>query len=64
MARISLCLAALLLLATGSRLEAQALDEMSLDRWAKLREVERFQLNVAEKHWRESHASPPCDDAV
>ncbi len=28
------------------------LDEMSLDRWAKLREVERYQLNVAEEYFR------------
>jgi tetratricopeptide (TPR) repeat protein len=27
---------------------------MALDRWAKLREVERYQLNIAEKYFRES----------
>ena len=27
------------------------LDEMSLERWAKLREVERYQLNIAEKYY-------------
>ncbi len=27
------------------------IDEMSLDRWAKLREVERYQLNIAEKYY-------------
>ena len=27
--------------------------EMSLDRWAKLREVERYQLNIAEKYFQE-----------
>lgn len=33
---------------------AGPLDEMALDRWAKLREVERYQLNIAEKYYRES----------
>jgi len=32
---------------------AGPLDEMALDRWAKLKEAERYQLNVAEKYWRE-----------
>lgn len=32
---------------------ADKLDEMSLVRWAKLREAERYQLNVAEKYFRE-----------
>ena len=27
--------------------------EMSLDRWAKMREVERYQLNIAEKYFKE-----------
>ena len=36
------------------RVTAQTkLDEMSLDRWAKLREVERYQLNIAEKYYKE-----------
>lgn len=34
---------------------AAPLDQMSLERWAKLREVERFQLNVAEKYYREKN---------
>ena len=29
------------------------LDEMSLDRWAKLRETERYQLKIAEKYYNE-----------
>jgi tetratricopeptide (TPR) repeat protein len=33
----------------------KALDEMSLDRWAKLRELERFQLQTAEKYYREQN---------
>ena len=44
-----LILAALLL---SSSLQAQKnFAEMSLDRWAKLREVERYQLNIAEKYF-------------
>lgn len=35
--------------------EAASLEEMSLERWAKLREAERFQLNVAEKYYREKN---------
>jgi len=34
---------------------AASLDEMALDRWAKLREVERYQLNIAEKYYREKN---------
>jgi tetratricopeptide (TPR) repeat protein len=33
----------------------EKLDEMSLDRWAKLRETERYQLNIAEKYYREQN---------
>ena len=29
------------------------LDEMSLERWSKLREVERYQLKIAEKYYRD-----------
>ena len=47
---LNLCLIALLSAATAS---AGPLDEMALDRWAKLREVERYQLNIAEKYYRE-----------
>jgi tetratricopeptide (TPR) repeat protein len=32
---------------------AAPLDEMALPRWARLREVERYQLNVAEKYYRD-----------
>ncbi|NQV28500.1 MAG: tetratricopeptide repeat protein [Rhodopirellula sp.] len=34
---------------------AQKLDILSLDRWAKLREVERYQLNIAEKYYLEKN---------
>ena len=48
----SMILAVLLL---SSSLQAQKkFTEMSLDRWAKLREVERYQLNVAEKYYKEA----------
>lgn len=46
-----LILAALLL---PSSLQAQQkFEQMSLDRWAKLREVERYQLNIADKYYKE-----------
>jgi len=48
-----LALSLLLLLLLGPTSQAGPLDEMSLDRWAKLREVERYQLNIAEKLYRE-----------
>ena len=31
-------------------------DEMSLERWGKLREVERYQLNIAEKYYKDKVA--------
>lgn len=34
---------------------AQKLDVLSLERWAKLREVERYQMNIAEKYYREKN---------
>jgi tetratricopeptide (TPR) repeat protein len=36
----------------GSPGRAAKLDEMSLERWAKLREVERYQLQIAEEYYR------------
>ena len=50
-----------LLLAVSSPSPARAakgyekLEEMSLERWAKLRETERYQLNIAEKYYREQN---------
>lgn len=41
---------------------AVKLDEMSLDRWAKLREAERYQLNIAEKYYRESNWKVAADE--
>ena len=43
----------LLILVAAHPLAAANLDEMSLDRWKKLREVERYQLQIAEKYYRE-----------
>ena len=46
---------ALVLLAAAITPSASAarLDQMSLDRWKKLREVERYQLKIAEKYFGE-----------
>ncbi|MGE3408714.1 MAG: tetratricopeptide repeat protein [Pirellulales bacterium] len=51
----SLLAAAVMAVALASSLSASAgtLDEMSLERWAKLREAERYQMNIAEKYFRE-----------
>lgn len=42
-------------LSAWSAAQAGPLDEMSLERWAKLREVERYQLQIAEKYYREQN---------
>ncbi len=46
------CLGWLLL---SSSALAAPLDQLPLDRWAKLREAERYQLQVAEKYYREQN---------
>ena len=48
-------LVALVALVSASPAVAAKLDEMSLERWAKLREVERYQLQIAEKYYREKN---------
>ena len=48
-------IAAFLFLGLLVETQAAKLDEMSLERWAKLREVERYQLNIAEKYYREKN---------
>lgn len=48
-------LTVILAAASVTRLPAAKLDEMSLERWARLREVERYQLNIAEKYYREKN---------
>ena len=50
------CTAAIFLLmcaTTAAAAQPHVLDEMSLDRWAKLREVERYQLRAAERYYRD-----------
>ncbi|MEO8494989.1 MAG: tetratricopeptide repeat protein [Planctomycetota bacterium] len=41
--------------AWASSVNAEPLDELSLERWKELREVERYQLNIAEKYYREKN---------
>jgi tetratricopeptide (TPR) repeat protein len=45
--------AALLLVTVSAA--ADELNELSLDGWKQLREVERYQLQIAEKYWREQN---------
>ena len=45
-----------------STASAGPLDEMSLERWAKLKEAERFQLTAAEKFYRERHFKVAADE--
>lgn len=54
-------LAALLAFVAGPALSGP-LDEMALDRWAKLREAERYQLNIAEKLYREQQWKAAADE--
>lgn len=53
MASVAKVTAMLVVLALAVPATAGPLDEMSLDRWAKLKENERYQLNVAEKFYRD-----------
>ena len=46
---------AVCILLTTSMSSAAALDELSLDRWKQLRETERYQLQIAEKYYREQN---------
>lgn len=49
-------LGVLLVFATlAGTVRADAIDEMSVDRWKKLREAERYQLNIAERFYREGN---------
>jgi tetratricopeptide (TPR) repeat protein len=41
----------------GITVRADELDELPLDAWKQLREVERYQLQIAEKYWREQNWS-------
>jgi len=50
------CLLILLCLWSGLATPSPAaLDELSVERWARLREAERYQLNIAEKYYREQN---------
>ncbi len=42
--------------------QSHALHEMSLERWGKMREVERHQMKVAEKYFRERNWSVAADE--
>ena len=39
----------------SSRAFADELDDLPIDAWKQLREVERYQLQIAEKYWREQN---------
>ncbi len=39
----------------AATVRADELDELSIDGWKQLREVERYQLQIAEKYWREQN---------
>ena len=55
--KLLLSVSALLIALAASNAIAQKkqLDELSIDRWAKLREVERHQMKIAEKYFREKN---------
>ena len=55
MARIATSLAVAVALAVSASAAAAALDKLDLDRWAKLREVERYQLQVAERYFTQQN---------
>lgn len=63
MAQVAKTLTAVLgLLVLSSTSFAGPLDEMAIERWAKLREAERYQLNVAEKFYREKQYKVAADE--
>ena len=43
------------LLLIAANASAGPLDELALDRWAKLREVERYQLQIAERYYKQQN---------
>ena len=51
--RLLLIAAVVMGTALSSQATAARLDELSLDRWKKLREVERYQFKIAEKYYGE-----------
>lgn len=64
LAAVTRRLVAAILLAAIAAIPASAgpLDEMTVERWAKLREAERFQLNAAEKLYREKQYKVAADE--
>jgi len=58
--RLSVGFVAALLFTTFAN--AGPLDEMSVERWAKLKEAERFQLNAAERLYRERQYKAAADE--
>jgi TolA-binding protein len=61
-ARVRLCAGFIVSLLFASILTAGPLDEMAIERWAKLKEAERFQLNAAERLYRESQWKAAADE--
>ena len=57
-----LALVAFALCLSSAPAPAGPLDEMALDRWAKLKEAERFQLNAAERLYRENQWKAAADE--
>lgn len=51
--RLRVGLPSLVAIFLAAPVSAGPLDELAVDRWAKLREAERYQMNVAEKFYRE-----------
>lgn len=47
---------------SSAALRGAPFEDMPLDRWAKLREAERFQLNIAEKYYREAKWKIAADE--
>lgn len=62
---VRVCLGITLLclgLQTQSQAQTNQLSEMSLERWGKMREVERHQMKVAEKYFRDQNWSVAADE--
>src|SRR6478735_9729446 len=63
MAQVAKTLTSVLgLFVLASVADAGPLDEMAVERWAKLREAERYQLNIAEKFYREAQYKVAADE--
>jgi tetratricopeptide (TPR) repeat protein len=52
---VAFVIAVVFALAATPACNAQALDDLPLEDWKQLREVERYQLQIAEKYWREQN---------